>query len=846
MEQKTLSPVAGYDLVFSPPKSVSLLHALGGPEVAHAIDQTHLAAWQAALGYLEREACVTRKGKNGVTREAASGFVAAAYRHRTSRAQDPHLHTHVIVANMARSPDGTWRALDGEALLKTYRLAAGYLYQAQLRFELTRTLGVEWERPEQGMSEIVGIPPEAIRAFSQRRAQVVDYLERHGATGFYAARVAALETRDRKEAIDLPRLREEWQARAEEYGLGRRAIRDALARTAYRELDGGEIRDATTRMLSPVGLTERQTTFTATDAVKAWAESNQRGAPTDQVLALTKSFLASTQLEPIDPATPGRPATYSTDELLRLERDALAVVERGVGAEGINVRPALIEQVACERAGSLDSGQLSLLDTVCSSPDRVVCVVGLAGAGKTTALAAVADVVSRNRIVAFGAAPSGIAAEHLARETGLPSSTLHRLLLDARRAGGLPHRSLLVVDEAGMADTRTLTQALTEIERADGKIVLVGDPEQLPAVGAGGLFASIVARHGAVHLAENRRQHDELERRALAELRDGESRAYLSHAATRSRLVVADAPTHAKAQLVADWWNDEGKGAMIAYRRVDVADLNAAAHALMDEHGRLGSERLLLSSGTELAAGDRVVCARNDRQLRVVNGTSGTVTRVDLHRREIAFNTDAGREITLSADYLDAGHVRHAYALTGHKMQGLTVDHAFVLAVGEGSLKEWGYVALSRARQLTRLYTTTAELDAEIPPAYRPARPDSIEQLAEALTRAAAETTALERKTQALAKHCASLQTERKRTARELREATANLERSGILSRVRHGGELRAEITQRKQGLEKLDEELESVNRQLRSLRLETLNSRPKRSERTVAREQERDLGRSL
>ena len=218
LEQKTLSPVAGYDLVFSPPKSVSLLHALGGPEIAHTIDQAHLAAWQAALGYLEREACVTRKGKNGVTREAGSGFVAAAYRHRTSRAQDPHLHTHVIVANMARSPDGTWRALDGEALLKTYRLAAGYLYQAQLRFELTRALGVEWQRPEQGMSEIEGVPPEAVHAFSQRRAQVLEYLERHGSTGFYAAKVAAVETRDRKEPIDLPRLREEWQARAEEHG----------------------------------------------------------------------------------------------------------------------------------------------------------------------------------------------------------------------------------------------------------------------------------------------------------------------------------------------------------------------------------------------------------------------------------------------------------------------------------------------------------------------------------------------------------------------------------------------------------------------------------------------------
>src|SRR3954470_3183217 len=142
IETKKLAPVAGFDLVFSPPKSVSLLHALGDEDTRRAVNEAHLSAWQAALSYLEDEACATRRGHNGVFREHAGGFVAAAYQHRTSRAQDPHLHTHVIVANMAGARDGAWRALDGEAILKTYRLAAGYLYQAQLRYELTRCLGV--------------------------------------------------------------------------------------------------------------------------------------------------------------------------------------------------------------------------------------------------------------------------------------------------------------------------------------------------------------------------------------------------------------------------------------------------------------------------------------------------------------------------------------------------------------------------------------------------------------------------------------------------------------------------------------------------------------------------------
>ncbi|MGH3043054.1 MAG: MobF family relaxase [Gaiellaceae bacterium] len=130
-EAKRLAPVSGYDLVFSCPKSISILHALTEDEdVRRQMSEAHKSAWQAALAYLEREACVVRRGHGGALREQGAGFLAAAFRHRTSRAQDPHLHTHVIVANMARTGDGEWRALDGKALLKTYRLAAGYLYEA--------------------------------------------------------------------------------------------------------------------------------------------------------------------------------------------------------------------------------------------------------------------------------------------------------------------------------------------------------------------------------------------------------------------------------------------------------------------------------------------------------------------------------------------------------------------------------------------------------------------------------------------------------------------------------------------------------------------------------------------
>jgi hypothetical protein len=144
---------------------------------------------------------------------------------------------------------------------------------------------------------------------------------------------------------------------------------------------------------------------------------------------------------------------------------------------------------------------------------------------------------------------------------------------------------------------------------------------------------------------------------------------------------------------------------MLSLRRRDVTDLNHLARALMQTDGRLGTERLTVAD-REFAAGDRVVCLRNSNRLGVRNGTCGTVEEVDPAARTLTIATDRGPAVELSRSYLTAGNVRHAYALTGHAAQGLTVERSFVLGSGEARLQEWGYVALSRARKETRLYVT--------------------------------------------------------------------------------------------------------------------------------------------
>ena len=179
--RRAASPVrvSGFDLTFSAPKSVSVLFGVGNDELRGQVRAAHDRAVREALGYLERSAAAVRRGAGGAVVEEASGLVAAGFRHRTSRAGDPQLHTHLLVANLGRGSDGRWSALDGRRLYAHAR-AASFIYQAVLRAELTRTVGVEWTPVRGGIAEVLGVPRAVREAFSRRRAEIEAALEGRG------------------------------------------------------------------------------------------------------------------------------------------------------------------------------------------------------------------------------------------------------------------------------------------------------------------------------------------------------------------------------------------------------------------------------------------------------------------------------------------------------------------------------------------------------------------------------------------------------------------------------------------------------------------------------------------
>jgi conjugative relaxase-like TrwC/TraI family protein len=721
MHQRRLS---GFDLTFRAPKSVSLLHALGNKDVIGAVTEAHEEAVLAALAYLEREACGTRRGPGGVDYRPGKGFVAAGFRHRTSRAGDPLLHTHVLVANMTQTADGRWGALDGRRIY-THAKTAGYLYQAHLRWALTRSLGVEWTPVRRGAAEVEGVQAKVIRAFSKRRAEIEARLAERGEHSASAAQVATLDTRAAKDyGVGAERLRDGWRAKADRLGFGAKELGRTLRRKVGRVRTPPVDRLAD-KLTSPEGLTRDASSFCRRDVLQAVCQEVQNGAPLGRVEELADEVITTNEivtlaLNTTSPtsngtirlasgrvviAAQGEPR-YSTTEMLAVEQ---AVIEDAVGRreEGVAVAdPEALEETLAQRP-SLSEEQRSMVAALVTSGAGVDIVVGKAGTGKTFALEAARDAWVRSGHRVIGCSTAARAAVELETHSGIASTTITSLLLGIERdqGGGVAGDTVIVIDEAAMVGTRTLARLLSHAREGGAKVVLVGDDHQLPEIAAGGAFRGIKHRSSVIELSEVRRQEQEWERAALDSLRSGRAREAVTEYVERDRMTFGTTAEDVRTKLVTDWWEawEQGAAVMLAARRDDVDDLNARARLMMRETGQLGKQELEVA-GRSFAVGDRVMTTRNARRwLGVLNGTQGEVASIDARKGELTLRTDGGRHVKLPAAYLAAGHVSHAYALTGHKAQGMTTARCF--ALGDDTLyKEWGYTALSRGKKENHLY----------------------------------------------------------------------------------------------------------------------------------------------
>jgi conjugative relaxase-like TrwC/TraI family protein len=734
--------VTGWDVTYSPPKSVSVLHAAGDPRIAAETLAAHRAAVRSALEYLESEACWTRRGAGGTTRRTGEGFVGAEYVHRVSRAGDAQLHSHVVMANMTRA-DGRWTTLDGKALYAHLKTASA-LYHAELRVELTRRLGVEWEpvAPGKLAAEIRGVPRAVLRDQSRRREEIVRRMEDRGESSPRAAQAAALDARKAKDyEVDRRDVALELRTRIAAQGLAPAELADIVDRRRLERPGKGDLARLSRELLGPSGMTEHRSTFSRREAIEQWAALHRQGESAKRIVQLTDRWLAQQEIVALeaDTVTPGGlgyqlPLTvpdrrdelrYSTQTLLATEQTLLATVAQR-RHEGVAAVPSETVIRALAAHPSLTADQVALVWELTSSGHGIENVEAGAGAGKTYALRVAVDAFVAAGHPVLGTSTSNLATRTLEQEAGVRALNTTRLLADLDGGEALAPGSVLLVDEAGMVGTRKYQRLAEHVTAAGGKLIGVGDSRQLSEIEAGGAFRGISERFGAVQLAGNRRQVDPDEIRALARLREGDVDAYVLFEEQRGRITVADTPSGAMRAQLADWWqaterHPEQESVLVALHRSSVAELNANAHALMGEAGRLGDDEITVADRS-FAAGDRVVLLRNNKTLDVDNGDRGVILAVDANRGALVVELDAGRQVRLPDWYLDAGWVDHGYALTAHKLQSTTVDRTFGLA-SDGLSQAAGYSIATRARHETHFYLAAQPDLADYERAHGPPKP---------------------------------------------------------------------------------------------------------------------------
>lgn len=408
-----------------------------------------------------------------------------------------------------------------------------------------------------------------------------------------------------------------------------------------------------------------------------------------------------------------RETLYTTPDMLRSE---VRLLDAATGRDPNGPVVADTRTVDAVIAGrpSLGADQAAAVRHLTTGADRVRVMEARAGSGKTFTLAAVREAYERSSVPVIGVAWQGQAADVLQREAGIASQTAALLLRRMERGedDAIPARSVVVVDEASVMPTRALERLAHAAAWRSARLVLVGDRAQLPAIDAGGGFAALADRLGAVELAANRRQQTELQRDVARHLAEGRADAAVRLLSESGRLQSFEDTRDARVALVTAWARAEldspGRNLMLAHDRHDVAELNRIAREWREQWGLI-SDRRITVSGTEWAIGDRMVCRRNDYSLGVRNGTQGTVVDLDRHAEHLDLVTDHGEVVRIPADYL--AHARHGYALTGHVSQGESVDRAFVLASPERGGAEWAYVAGSRQRHDLHVFVVHHEAE---------------------------------------------------------------------------------------------------------------------------------------
>jgi conjugative relaxase-like TrwC/TraI family protein len=750
--------VAGIDMSFSPPKDVSAMWAASSAEYREQIEAAHKDAVASAMAHLERDVELVRVREAGELKwQTAKGVLAAKFMHNASRltatqekdgVPDPQLHTHVVVLAAERH-DGKFAAVDSRKVFLSAR-ENGAWYRSVLARNL-QELGVQIERgtgKDERYFQVNGVQQELAERWSTRTSEIRqaarDFRTQYGREP-NARELAELTTgtRGTKSSLAAEKVDTTWRELAAEHGLTQdhaHSLFNTPDQTPASERSEGLTIGFSHELVERV--TAKSSTVSERELYATAYELSAGVCHPSEAQTVVKDLARSGELIQL------RGGKWTTRQLREREQQTIATVkeradERVAPVSDQSLRAAERE-VAREIGGPLSKEQQEALQTV-TGKGGITTLIGQAGTGKGVVLQAATNAWQKDGYNVIGTAIAGATAERLGADAKTDQSMTTDALLARENSGlvNLDKNTVVVMDEAAMADTNRFSRLVKQTAEKESKLVLAGDSAQLSAIGAGGLFDHITDCAPNAKLTEVHRAENQWEREAWAQVREGNATAALAAYQAHDRLHITDTRQQAAEKMVADWneqrlEHPEGRTVMLTDNTNEELDqLNKQAQEYRDLAGELGNDRAdLPNTPYQLAAGDHVIFTKPlhqpGSQPRVENGTLGTVKDIQ-DQNKLTIDTHGANQREVHVDTREFNDLRLGYAQHVYKAQGLTTNTALALIGGWQTDRERAYVALTRAREQTNIYASRENLGTQ------GMTPNAIERLAEKIEQSNAQ-----------------------------------------------------------------------------------------------------------
>jgi conjugative relaxase-like TrwC/TraI family protein len=782
----------GWDVTFSPSKSISVAWAFGNEEQTVRILAAHDAAVTSTMKYLEDNLVEARITVNNKTSRVTTGnIVAARFDHYTTREVDPELHSHVVVANVTQCPDGTYRAVDNDKIFaREFMIAA---YENEFAAELKqRDFSVSMTKYDTGNSHyatIEGIDEKIIEQYSKRSDQIdkaIEPLKEYypNASREELRQIACLGTRQLKQTLDREVLHVSWNQQLIDLGYTRKGL-SASIQKAYEQSKATQVNikpdEKEIVKTACTILNENESTFSREDVIKTAARISGGDY---RISDLERAFheLKGSTIVTLDKNA----GVYTTKEMKKIERNILNAVK-----EGRDTVPAILtsEEIRARTKELYDTftdDQKMALEHITTAKDRIIGIQGDAGTGKTTLLRAGREQFESKGFTVRGLSFTGKAVKELEAGAGIESKTLHSFLPQIQsNLIELSEKEAWFVDEVSMVGSKQMSDLIKASKKAHARLVFIGDTKQLQSIDAGRTFQKLqeTGAMKTVHMKEIVRQKDEAYKAIVKDVSEKKIDSSFEKMITKKKIKeiaheqerqdaivkkVTSKKDHRNVLVVTPLNKDRVelnkqirnklkekeilKGPEHNFSVRSPRTLGATEKHFADSYSigdfvstngnikgvKIGTEghvlsfdnkeqniTILTSRGKKIninvaqdsdkikafqekpvcfMQGDKVVFLKNDRPLKVQNGLTAEIKRID-ERGNVTVITDSKKEISFNINH-SYNYLDHGYAVTDYKSQGQTTKEVIFHAnTDKTNSYNSFYEAITRGKENVHVYT---------------------------------------------------------------------------------------------------------------------------------------------